>query len=82
MQTTPPSSVARIGGETCFITGGTGFIGRFLIEKLLARGASIHLLIRDGEQAQVDQLITHWNVAPNRVNTLIGDITQAKTGAE
>ena len=35
MQTTTPANVARIGGETCFITGGTGFIGRFLVEKLL-----------------------------------------------
>ncbi len=80
MQTTTPANVARIGGETCFITGGTGFIGRFLVEKLLARGANIHLLIRESEQAQVDQLINHWNVAPSRVHTLIGDITQPKLG--
>ena len=28
-----------------FLTGGTGFIGRFLVEKLLARGGTVHVLV-------------------------------------
>ena len=29
-----------------FLTGGTGFIGRFLIDKLLKRGGTVHVLVR------------------------------------
>jgi thioester reductase-like protein len=29
-----------------FVTGGTGFIGRFLIERLLERDGDIHVLVR------------------------------------
>ena len=31
-----------------FVTGATGFIGRHLVEKLLARTGTIHVLVRKG----------------------------------
>ena len=33
-----------------FLTGGTGFIGRFLVEKLLARGGTVYVLVREQSQ--------------------------------
>ena len=30
-----------------FLTGGTGFIGRFFIENLLQRQGTIHVLVRE-----------------------------------
>ena len=31
-----------------FVTGATGFLGRFLVDKLLRRKGSIHVLVRKG----------------------------------
>jgi len=39
-----------------FITGGTGFIGRHLIERLLARSGKIHVLVRKGSEAKFEEL--------------------------
>ena len=35
-----------------FVTGATGFIGRFLIERLLEREGDIHVLVRKGSRRQ------------------------------
>ena len=40
-----------------FLTGGTGFIGRFLVEKLLARGGTVHVLVREQSQEKLDKLM-------------------------
>jgi hypothetical protein len=40
-----------------FVTGATGFIGRFLIGNLLARKGTIHVLVRKGSQKKLDELI-------------------------
>lgn len=34
------------GVTSCFVTGGTGFLGRFVIAELLERGATVHALVR------------------------------------
>src|SRR5215831_3423834 len=36
-----------------FVTGGTGYIGRPLIEALLTRGYSVHALVRPGSEARL-----------------------------
>jgi uncharacterized protein YbjT (DUF2867 family) len=33
---------------TYFVTGATGFIGRHLVERLLERDGTIHVLVREG----------------------------------
>jgi NAD(P)-dependent dehydrogenase (short-subunit alcohol dehydrogenase family) len=38
-----------------FVTGGTGFIGRFLIERLLEREGDIHVLVRERSVANLTQ---------------------------
>ena len=42
-------------GEPVFVTGGTGYLGRALIEKLLARGYPVHALARRGSEARLPQ---------------------------
>ena len=43
-----------------FVTGGTGFIGRFVVERLLKRpNAKVHLLVRKESKAN---RITSYNV--------------------
>jgi len=37
---------------TYFVTGGTGFVGRHLTEKLLARPGKIFLLVRNSSQGK------------------------------
>jgi dihydroflavonol-4-reductase len=49
-----------------FLTGGTGFIGRHLIELLLARGAEVIALVRNPEKAAT--------LEDRRVDLLYGDL--------
>ena len=44
-----------------FVTGGTGFIGRFLIENLLKRGEPFYVLVRKESQKKLDALREIWN---------------------
>ena len=64
---------------TYFVTGGTGFVGRHLIEKLLARTGKVHVLVRkssmDRFEALADSLGAH-----DRLVAVAGDITKAKLG--
>jgi dihydroflavonol-4-reductase len=49
-----------------FLTGGTGFIGRHLIELLLARGAEVTALVRNPDKAAT--------LEGGKVNLLYGDV--------
>src|SRR5947208_10700416 len=42
-------------GEPVFVTGGTGYLGRALIETLLARGYPVHALARRGSETRLPQ---------------------------
>ncbi|MEA2171904.1 MAG: hypothetical protein QOF76_5204, partial [Solirubrobacteraceae bacterium] len=38
------------------VTGGTGFIGRFLVERLLAQHeGDIHVLVREGSEGKLER---------------------------
>ncbi|MBK1679423.1 SDR family oxidoreductase [Rhodocyclus tenuis] len=66
-----------------FVTGGTGFIGKRLVARLLARpGSVVHLLIRDCEQETFPALIDYWQVDAKRVIPLVGDLTEALLGID
>lgn len=43
----------RMAGNPIFVTGGTGYIGRPLIAALLARGRTVHALVRAGSEAKL-----------------------------
>ncbi len=42
---------------TYFVTGATGFIGRHLVERLLDRDGVIHVLVREGSQPRLEELV-------------------------
>ena len=59
------------------ITGATGFIGKFLLERLLARpDAEVFALVREGSRDKFDELSTRYGEAAARLHMIPGDITQ------
>jgi NAD(P)-dependent dehydrogenase (short-subunit alcohol dehydrogenase family) len=64
---------------TYFVTGATGFIGRYLVERLLDRDGHIYVLVREGSQERMDELIGHWD-AHDRVTKVVGDLQQPNLG--
>ena len=63
-----------------FVTGGTGFIGRFLIGNLLKRKGSIHVLVRKASLKKFDALVKKQGWDPKRVIAVPGDMTAANCG--
>jgi NAD(P)-dependent dehydrogenase (short-subunit alcohol dehydrogenase family) len=63
-----------------FVTGGTGFIGRFLIPKLLDRGATIYLLVRPGSMSKIVGLRELWGADEDQVITVAGDLSRSRLG--
>ena len=65
-----------------FVTGGTGFIGRFLIPKLLDRGATVYLLVRKNSLPKVDGLRELWGADDDQVIAVEGDLSLPKLGVK
>jgi NAD(P)-dependent dehydrogenase (short-subunit alcohol dehydrogenase family) len=64
-----------------FVTGATGFIGKRLVRKLLARrGAIVHFLVRPGSEARVPELLAYWGASRQRAIPVVGDLTSARLG--
>ncbi|MBV9310147.1 MAG: SDR family oxidoreductase, partial [Solirubrobacterales bacterium] len=67
-----------------FVTGATGFIGRHLVERLLAREGDIYVLVREGSQDKLERLIAEkWPAgAGDRIKPVIGDLSKPKLGVD
>lgn len=68
------------GNMGYFITGSTGFIGRFLVPQLLQRGATVYLLVREASLPRLDKLRQQWQVKPSRVVGVVGDLSEPNLG--
>ena len=56
-----------------FVTGATGFIGRYLVEELLDhREGDIHVLVREGSLPRLQRMIERWQTS--RVKPVVGDL--------
>ena len=65
-----------------FVTGGTGFIGRFLVPKLLDRGATVYLLVRKSSMPKVEGLRELWGADEEQVIAVEGDLSRPKLGVK
>jgi NAD(P)-dependent dehydrogenase (short-subunit alcohol dehydrogenase family) len=63
-----------------FVTGGTGFIGRFLIDKLLERDGTVFVLVRKGSIAKLDAMRPRWGGQEKRVVAIAGDLAKPRLG--
>jgi NAD(P)-dependent dehydrogenase (short-subunit alcohol dehydrogenase family) len=63
-----------------FVTGGTGFIGRFLIDNLLKRDGTVFVLVRKGSVKKLDELRARWGGDEKRVVAIVGDLAKPKLG--
>ncbi len=63
-----------------FVTGGTGFIGRFLVQNLLKHGEPVYLLVRKSALKKLPALRESWGVDDKQVVAIIGDLAKPNLG--
>src|SRR4029079_8383360 len=64
-----------------FVTGATGFIGRHLVERLLAREGTVHPLLRPASRERPQELVARWG-GGGRVGAVAGDLTEPLLGVD
>ncbi len=65
-----------------FVTGATGFIGRHVLERLLKRRGTIHVLVRPQSVGRMEQILKRLDAPPGRVEIVTGDITKELCGLD
>lgn len=64
-----------------FVTGATGFIGKRLVRKLLARkGCVVYFLMREESCDKIPAMLEFWGVTKARAIPVFGDLRAAKLG--
>jgi len=63
-----------------FVTGATGFIGRFLVGRLLARGKPIYVLVRRGSQKKLAALRERHGADDRQIIGVAGDLSKPNLG--
>lgn len=67
---------------SCFVTGATGFIGRYLVRELLTqqRAGPIYVLVRGASRAALAELCKWWGPASSAIVPIEGDLTSPLCG--
>ena len=65
-----------------FVTGATGFIGRFLMAELLKREGTIYVLCRASSLDKLDELRARLGTDDKRVVAVIGDLSKERLGVD
>src|SRR5262245_7789961 len=63
-----------------FVTGATGFIGRYLVERLLARGERVFALVRPESATKLEALRAFWGPRASRVVAIPGNLAEPNLG--
>lgn len=63
-----------------FVTGATGFIGRFLVSNLLKRKGTVHVLVRKGSAKKLAMIGEQMGWDMKRIIAVNGDLGKAKLG--
>ena len=63
-----------------FVTGATGFIGRYLVANLVRRKAPVYVLVRKGSLARLAELREAWGVDEREVVAIVGDLAKPWLG--
>lgn len=64
-----------------FVTGATGFIGRFLVPELLKREGDVHVLVRPGSESKLAARARSWG-AEDRIKPVPGDLSHPMLGID
>src|ERR1700743_3123621 len=65
-----------------FVTGATGFIGRFLLVELLKREGTIYVLCRASSLDKLDELRDRLGADETRIVPIVGDLSKERLGVE
>jgi NAD(P)-dependent dehydrogenase (short-subunit alcohol dehydrogenase family) len=72
--------------EAALVTGGTGLIGKHLVERLLARGHRVLLLVRPGAEARRPGVLARLGAAaeasPGELHGVPGDVAEPGMGID
>src|SRR5690606_15268567 len=63
-----------------FITGSSGFIGRFLLAKLFDRKGTLYLLVRSGSKTKLKTMLKDMDAPMDRIELVTGDLTKKNLG--
>ena len=63
-----------------FVTGATGFIGRYLVKSLLDRGVVVHILVRPESDAKFTALKQEWPHHADNLHIVHGELGQHRLG--
>jgi thioester reductase-like protein len=65
-----------------FVTGATGFIGRFLLAELLKREGTIYVLCRASSLDKLDDVRERLGADDDRIVPVIGDLSKERLGVQ
>ena len=63
-----------------FVTGATGFVGRFLVDRLLRRKGLVHVLVRKGSEKKLEAIAERMGWDRKRIVVVAGDLSKPKLG--